>query len=437
VSSPSADIVAFGFDVTNLYHELSWRGMVSEATDELADLLEREAVTAYIGFDPTASSLHVGSLLTVMGLARLQRFGHHPIAIVGGGTGMIGDPSGKSQERKLLGREQLDENVAGIRKQLERFLDFDAGPNPARIVNNADWLASFDLLGFLRDTGKYFTVNYMLQKESVSRRLESEDGISFTEFSYLLLQARDFLELFDRFGCTLQMGGSDQWGNITAGIDLIRRLRSKKAHGLVWPLMTTASGGKFGKTESGTIWLDHERTSPFQLYQFWLNTEDRDVVSYLKLFTFLDQAAIAELEAVTTSAPERREAQRVLAREVTTLVHGSGEVEKAIRGSEQLFNKNPGALSVEDRLNSLADVPSSSVTMQQLEEKPLVQWLVETNLASSRSEATRLILGGGIYVNDVAEKDPKRKLTADDVWEKVLVVLGKGRRQKHVLKVQP
>ena len=237
--------------MTNLYDELFWRGMVSEATEGLADLLEREAVTAYIGFDPTASSLHVGSLLTVMGLARLQRFGHHPIAIVGGGTGMIGDPSGKSQERKLLAREQLDENVAGIKRQLERFLDFDAGPNPARIVNNADWLASFDLLGFLRDTGKYFTVNYMLQKESVSRRLESEDGISYTEFSYLLLQARDFLELFDRFGCTLQMGGSDQWGNITAGIDLIRRLRSKKAHGLVWPLMTTASGGKFGKTEVG------------------------------------------------------------------------------------------------------------------------------------------------------------------------------------------
>jgi tyrosyl-tRNA synthetase len=423
--------------VTNLYHELSWRGMVSEATDGLADLLEREAVTAYIGFDPTASSLHVGSLLTVMGLARLQRFGHHPIAIVGGGTGMIGDPSGKSQERKLLAREQLDENVVGIRKQLERFLDFDAGPNPARIVNNADWLASFDLLGFLRDTGKYFTVNYMLQKESVSRRLESEDGISYTEFSYLLLQARDFLELFDRFGCTLQMGGSDQWGNITAGIDLIRRLRSKKAHGLVWPLMTTASGGKFGKTESGTIWLDPERTSPFQLYQFWLNTEDRDVVSYLKLFTFLDQAAIAELEAVTGSAPEKREAQRVLAREVTTLVHGSGEFEKAIRGSEQLFSKNAFALPVEELLASLADAPSSDVTMQLIEEKPLVQWLVDTKLASSRSDATRLILGGGISVNDVVVKDPKKKLTADDVWQKVLVVLGKGRRQKHVLKVQP
>src|SRR4249919_851811 len=381
-----------------LFDELTWRGLVYDSTDGVAPALASERVTAYIGFDPTASSLHVGSLLTVMGLARLQRFGHTPIAIVGGGTGMIGDPSGKSQERQLLTREQIDDNVRGIRSQLERFLDFNAAPNAAKIVNNADWLASFDLLGFLRDTGKYFTVNYMLQKESVSRRLESEDGISYTEFSYLLLQARDFLELFDRFGCTLQMGGSDQWGNITAGIDLIRRLRSKKAHGLVWPLMTTASGGKFGKTESGTIWLDPERTSPFELYQFWLNTEDRDVVSYLKLFTFLDQAAIGELEVAAKSEPEKREAQRVLAREVTTLVHGSGEVEKAIRGSKQLFSKNALALPVEELLATLADAPSSEITMQLLEEKPLVQWLVDTKLASSRSDATRLILGGGISV---------------------------------------
>jgi len=423
--------------MTNLYDELAWRGMMSESTEGLSDLLARESVTAYIGFDPTASSLHVGSLLTVMGLARLQRFGHNPIAIVGGGTGMIGDPSGKSHERKLLSPEQLEENVAGIKRQLEKFLDFDAGPNRARIVNNAEWLASFDLLGFLRDTGKYFTVNYMLQKESVSRRLESEEGISYTEFSYLLLQARDFLELSDRYSCALQMGGSDQWGNITAGIDLIRRLRGKKAHGLVWPLMTTATGGKFGKTEAGTIWLDPERTSPFQLYQFWLNTEDRDVVSYLKLFTFLDQAAIDELEAATKSEPEKREAQRVLAREVTSLVHGAVEVEKAIRGSEQLFSRNAFALPVEELLSSLADAPSTSVTMQVIaEERPLVQWLVETKLASSRSEATRLVVGGGIYVNDVAVKDPKRKLTTGDVWEKALVVLGKGRRQKHVLKVE-
>src|SRR5438067_8823824 len=273
--------------MTNLFDELQWRGLVSEATEHLADAFTKERVTGYIGFDPTASSLHVGSLLTVMGLARLQRFGHSPIAIVGGGTGMIGDPSGKSQERQLLSHEQIEENVAGIRRQLERFLDFDRAGNPARIVNNADWLASFGLLGFLRDTGKHFTVNYMLQKESVNRRLENEEGISYTEFSYLLLQARDFLQLFDRFGCTLQMGGSDQWGNITAGIDLIRKLRAKKAHGLVMPLVTTASGVKFGKTELGTIWLDPAVTSPFKFYQFWLNTDDRDVVGYLKYFTFL------------------------------------------------------------------------------------------------------------------------------------------------------
>jgi hypothetical protein len=255
-----------------------------------------------------------------MGLARLQRCGHTPIAIVGGGTGMIGDPSGKSQERQLLTRDQIDANVAGIRAQLERFLDFDAPANAARIVDNAEWLGTIDLLSFLRDAGKHFTVNYMLQKESVSRRLESEDGISFTEFSYLLLQAYDFVQLFDRHHCTLQLGGSDQWGNITAGIDLIRKLRAVKAHGLVWPLLTTSSGTKFGKTEAGTIWLDSARTSPFKFYQFWLNTDDSDVVSYLKCFTFLDHAPIDALETATRTAPEKREAQRVLAREVTTTV---------------------------------------------------------------------------------------------------------------------
>src|SRR3954463_10281822 len=294
--------------MTNLFDELQWRGMVYDATEGVNDLLATERVTAYIGFDPTASSLHVGSLLTVMGLARLQRFGHVPIAIVGGGTGMIGDPSGKSLERVLLTAQQIAVNVAGIRTQLERFLDFGDAPNAARIVNNADWLGTIDLLSFLRDAGKHFTVNYMLQKESVSRRLESEEGISFTEFSYLVLQAYDFLQLFDRYGCTLQMGGSDQWGNITAGIDLIRKLRAKKAHGLVWPLMKTAAGTKFGKTESGTVWLDPARTSPFKFYQFWLNADDRDVIAYLKSFTFLERPAIDDLEAATTSAPEKREA---------------------------------------------------------------------------------------------------------------------------------
>src|SRR5438477_694418 len=292
--------------------------MVYDATEGLSELLGKESVTAYIGFDPTASSLHVGNLLTLMGLARLQRFGHSPIAIVGGGTGVIGAPSGKSQERVLLSPQQIDENVAGVKVQLERFLDFGAARNAARLVNNADWLGTIDVVSFLRDAGKHFTVNYMLQKESVSRRLESEDGISYTEFSYLVLQAYDFLQLFDRYGCTLQMGGSDQWGNITAGIDLIRKLRAKKAHGLVWPLMKTASGTKFGKTEAGTVWLDAERTSPFKFYQFWLNTEDSEVISYLKVFTFLERPAIAALEQARNTAPEKREAQRVLAREVTT-----------------------------------------------------------------------------------------------------------------------
>ena len=421
--------------MANLYDELKWRGLVSESTEGLADAFASERVTAYIGFDPTASSLHVGSLLTMMGLARLQRAGHLPIALVGGGTGMIGDPK-PTQERPLLSLEEIERNVAGIKPQLARLLDFDSVTNPARIVNNADWLAKFDLLGFLRDTGKYFTVNYMLQKEAVNRRLESEEGISYTEFSYLLLQARDYLELFDRYHCTLQLGGSDQWGNITAGIELIRKLRGKKAHGLVWPLMTTAGGTKFGKTEAGTIWLDPERTSPFEFYQFWLNTDDRDVVSYLKYFTFLDQDRIEALARATQSAPEKREAQRVLAGDVTARVHGADEEEKARRASEQLFSGNAFALPVQDLLATLGDAPSTNVTLQQLqEERPITQWLVDTRMVSSRSEATRLIRGGGIYLNDECVKDEKRRLGVDDLWQGALAVLARGKRVKHVLKL--
>ncbi len=421
--------------MANLYDELKWRGLVSESTEGLADAFASERVTAYIGFDPTASSLHVGSLLTMMGLARLQRAGHSPIALVGGGTGMIGDPK-PTQERPLLSLEEIERNVAGIKPQLARLLDFDSTTNPARIVNNADWLAKFDLLGFLRDTGKYFTVNYMLQKEAVNRRLESEEGISYTEFSYLLLQARDYLELFDRYHCTLQLGGSDQWGNITAGIELIRKLRGKKTHGLVWPLMTTAGGTKFGKTEAGTIWLDPERTSPFEFYQFWLNTDDRDVVSYLKYFTFLDQDQIEALARATQSAPEKREAQRVLAGDVTARVHGADEEEKARRASEQLFSGNAFALPVQDLLATLGDAPSTDVTLQQLqEERPITQWLVDTRMVSSRSEATRLIRGGGIYLNDECVKDEKRRLGVNDLWQGVLAVLARGKRVKHVLKL--
>jgi tyrosyl-tRNA synthetase len=280
----------------SLLEEFAWRGMISEASDGLPEVLSRERVTAYIGFDPTAASLHVGSLLTMLNLARLQRAGHSPIGLVGGGTGLIGDPSGKSQERNLLTFEQVEVNAGGIRRQLERFLDFNSAVNPARVVNNVDWLRPIGFLDFLRDVGKHFTVNYMLAKESVKRRVGGEEGISFTEFSYQLLQAYDYLVLHDRYGCTLQMGGSDQWGNITSGCELVRRVRGTRVHGLVWPLMTTSTGAKFGKTEAGTIWLDPALTSPFRFYQFWLNTDDRDVVQHLKFFTWLERRAIDELE---------------------------------------------------------------------------------------------------------------------------------------------
>ncbi len=422
--------------MANLFDDLSWRGMVSEATEGLAELFDKERVTAYIGFDPTASSLHAGSLLTVMGLARLQRAGHTPIAIVGGGTGMIGDPSGKSRERVLLGPEQIDINVAGIRGQLERFLDF-SGSNAARIVNNADWLGTIDLISFLRDAGKHFTVNYMLQKESVSRRLESEDGISFTEFSYLVLQAYDFLQLFDRYGCTVQMGGSDQWGNITAGIELIRKLRARKAHGLVWPLMKTATGAKFGKTEAGAIWLDAARTSPFKFYQFWLNTDDRDIVPYLKYFTFLEESVIDELAAITASSPERREAQRTLAREVTGLVHGTDHVARAERASTILFAEDITAQSVEDVIAVFDDVPSTSIDAAEFEPDgvSLIDLMARVKLAPSKGEARRLVASGGVYINNRRVQDVQLRLRASDAIEGRLFVLRKGTKQNHLIRV--
>src|SRR6266576_2249294 len=303
----------------NLFDEFQWRGMLYEATPELREVLAKEKVTAYIGFDPSAASLHVGSLLPIMGLARLQRFGHTPIAIAGGGTGLIGDPSGKTKERQLLTREQVEENLVGIRDQLSHFLDFDAKENPARIVNNADWLGPITMMEFLRDVGKYFTINNLIGKEAIKRRRESDEGISFTEFSYPLLQAYDYLVLHDRFGCSLQMGGSDQWGNILAGIDLIRRLRGAHAHGLVFPLVTTSAGVKFGKPEAGAVWLDPKLTSPYRFYQFWLNTDDRDVIVYLKFFTWLSREEIAEFEESVRAEPEKRTAQKELARHVTTM----------------------------------------------------------------------------------------------------------------------
>jgi tyrosyl-tRNA synthetase len=422
--------------MANLFDELSWRGLVHQHTEAVPELLARERVTAYIGFDPTAASLHVGSLLTVMGLARLQRFGHTPIAIVGGGTGMIGDPSGKSQERVLLTNEQVEANVRGIRAQLERFLDFGTAANAARIVNNADWLAAIDLLTFLRDAGKHFTVNSLLQKESVARRLDSEEGISFTEFSYVLLQAYDFVQLFDRYGCRLQLGGSDQWGNITAGIDLIRKVRGARAHGLVWPLMTTAAGTKFGKTEAGTVWLDPARTSPFKFYQFWLNTDDRDVVRHLKSFTFLERPAIEEIAAAHRDAPERRDAQRMLAAEMTMRVHGADALARAARASGLLFGEDITTLPAADVLEVFEDVPSTALAASEMERGVgVVDLVARTALAPSKSEARRLVQAGGVYVNNRRITDAQARITRADAIEGQVLVLRKGARQHHLVRL--
>jgi tyrosyl-tRNA synthetase len=421
----------------NLFDELAWRGLVSDKTEGVAEMLASERVTAYIGFDPTASSLHVGSLLTMMCLARLQRFGHRPIALVGGATGMIGDPSGKSQERVLQSLDQIAANVAGNQAQLERVLDFNAADNPALIVNNADWLGATGLLPFLRDVGKHFTVNFMLQKESVARRMDTDDGISYTEFSYLLLQACDYLHLFDAFNCRLQMGGSDQWGNITAGIDLIRKLRGAKAHGLVWPLMKTASGVKFGKTEQGTIWLDPERTSPFRFYQFWLNTDDSNVIDYLKYFTFLDAAAVAELAEAFRRAPEKREAQRTLAREVTGLVHGAEQVARAERASALLFGEQITELTADEVLAVFDDVPSTDLAADEIgpDGIGLVDLLVRAQAAPSKSEARRLVQSGGVYVNNRRTADPQVRLGRGDAIGGRVFVLRKGQKQQFLVRL--
>ncbi len=422
----------------NVFDELEWRGMVREATDGAREWLGAERVTAYIGFDPTAPSLHVGSLLTVMGLARLQRFGHTPIALVGGGTGLIGDPSGKSQERNLQTFEQVEANAEGLRRQLERFLDFSPGlSNRALMRNNVEWLRPIGFLDFLRDVGKHFTVNGMMAKESVRRRIEGVDGISFTEFSYQLLQAYDYLVLHDRERCSLQMGGTDQWGNITAGCDLVRKVRGARVHGLVWPLLTTASGAKFGKTEAGTVWLDGERTSPFRFYQFWLNTDDRDVVGHLRCFTWLDRAAIDGLAAAVAERPAAREAQRTLAREVTGLVHGAEEVARAERASAVLFGGSVAGASAEELLVVFEDVPSVTVKEPDLNALTGSALAVLAGLAQSRGEAARLIKQGGFYVNDRRVSDDRALVSSGEAIDGRLLVLRKGQRERRIVQVVP
>ena len=417
----------------DLYGELEWRGLVYDATEGAREALARETVTAYIGFDPTAASLHVGSLLQMVLLAHLQRHGHSPIAVVGGGTGLIGDPK-PTAERALLTVEEVKTNVEGIRGQLARFLDFESTTAPARLIDNAEWLTRLTAIDFMRDVGKHFSINAMLSKEAVKRRIETDEGISYTEFSYALLQAYDYLVLFDRFTCTLQMGGSDQWGNITAGMDLVRRVRGAKVHGLVSPLITTAAGTKFGKTEAGAVWLDAARTKPYEFYQFWLNTDDRDAVKYLKFFTFLDRARIEELEAAGAREPEQRHPQRALAREVTRLVHGDDAVHAAEAASEKLFSGDVAAMSVRELLEVFANVPSKTIDRAP-DGWRLVNLLTEVGVTASNSEATRLIRSGGIYVNERRIADEKARLSAEQAIEGQLFVIRKGKRENFLIRI--
>jgi len=415
--------------------ELKWRGVLYDYTEGLEELTGR--VVGYIGFDPTAKSLHVGSLLPLITLSRFQRFGNIPIAVIGGGTGLIGDPSGKTKERPLLSKEEIEENIEGIKAQIEKFLDFKAKENPAKIVNNYDWLGEIKLVDFLREVGKHVTVNYMLQKESVRNRLQREEGISFTEFSYMLLQAYDFLVLYDRENCVLQMGGSDQWGNITAGIDLIRKMRGGKAYGLVFPLITTSSGVKFGKTEEGTVWLDPNLTSPFKFYQFWINTDDADVIRYLKYFTFLGEREIGELEESLKREPEKREPHRVLAREVTRMVHGEDAMRRAERASKVLFGEEIKDLNLREILEIFSDVPSREIPKERFEGEgyPLVELLVDVGLFPSKGEARRAINGGGVYVNNIRVSDVQDKISLSRAIEGKVLILRKGKKNYLLVKL--
>ena len=420
----------------NVFEEFRWRGMLYDASEGLEEALKSRSMTAYIGFDPTAASLHVGSLLPIMGLVRLQQYSHKPIALVGGGTGMIGDPSGKTQERQLLSKEQIEYNLEGIKAQLSLFLDFESKTNPARLINNAEWLTSISLVDFLRDVGKHFTVNYMLAKESVRRRYEEGDGISFTEFSYMLLQAYDFLVLHDRYGCTLQMGGSDQWGNIVAGTELIRKMRATRSYGMVFPLLTTTAGIKFGKTEAGSVWLDPNLTSPYQFYQFWINTDDQDVVKYLKFFTMLNQREIAELEISVSTSPENRTAQKRLAEEVTRMVHGESNLLKAVHASQVLFGGEIVDLSAREVLDIFAEVPSSDMPRANFEGEgvTIIDLVVACGYATSKSAARRLIEAGGIYVNNRRVSDIHAMIGLSSLIDGQYLVLRKGAREYHLMR---
>ena len=443
---------------TGVLEELQWRGLVYQYTDGVPGVLAAGPVSAYIGFDPTASSLHVGSLLPIMVLVHLQRSGHRPVALVGGGTGMIGDPSGKTSERQLLTSEQVADNAAAIHAQLARFLDFE-GPSAARMRDNAAWLNSLPLVEFLRDTGKHFTVNYMLQKDSVRSRMDA--GISYTEFSYMLLQAYDFLELYKREGVRMQIGGSDQWGNITAGVELIRRSVGVEAHCVTLPLVTTASGAKFGKSEAGAVWLDPSLTSPYKFYQFWINADDRDVAKYLRYFTLLTRQAIEGLEATASERPEAREAQRALAMDVTSRVHGAEAARDAADASRLVFDRGadphqfastvlesltqelPSAavdLRTSNGVASVTTADGSAVTIPLKNGSDgagvdVLDAFVVTGLVKSKGDARRLLQQGGLYANGEKLSPENSVLTVHRAIHGTYYVLRKGGREIAIVRL--
>ncbi|MDQ4089909.1 MAG: tyrosine--tRNA ligase [Actinomycetota bacterium] len=423
----------------DVFDELAWRGLLHQVTDDaLGDKLGGEPFTVYHGIDMTADSLHVGSLVGVLVLRLFQSYGHRPVVLLGAGTTRIGDPSGKRAERPMLSPDEIAANTAGIRAQLERLLDFTPGPAGAVLVDNTDWLAPMPLLDFLRDVGKHFTVNAMLAKESVRARFTEVDvGISYTEFTYMLLQAYDYLHLFDVEGCRLQIGGSDQWGNITAGIELIRRARGAEAYGLTWPLVTKADGTKFGKSEAGNVWLDPVRTSPYEFFQFWMNTDDRDVVRYLRTFTSLDEAQIGSLEETLAQEAGERNVHRTLAHQVTSLIHGQEAATSALQSSAALFGGDLRDLSEAALAEAFADAPSTELPPSRLEAGvPLVDLLAETGLVASKSAGRHAITQGGVSVNGERATNFDRKVGPADVLAGGFVVLKRGKRSYHVLRVR-
>jgi tyrosyl-tRNA synthetase len=422
----------------NFLDELHWRGLVADCTDteQLARRAAAGPLTVYAGFDPTADSLHVGNLVPLLGLRRFQQTGQHPIALAGGATGSIGDPSGKSQERQLLTGEVLAHNIARIKEQLKRLLDFDVGTNPARLLDNASWTDPVRYLDFLRDIGKHFSVNQMVAKESVRARMEDrEAGISYTEFSYMLLQAFDFYVLCRDYSCELQIGGSDQWGNITAGIELTRKKLGRTVFGLTLPLITNADGSKFGKSVAGAIWLDPARTSVYRFYQFWIRTDDRDVIRYLKFFTFLGREEIEALERQHTENPGARAAHKALAKSVTELIHGAAATTEAMRASEILFGGELTGIAETTFKEIVGEVPTKEISIAQLSGAglPLVEAMVLSGLSPSKGQARKDIEGGGVYLNNVREAVPQRGLTPNDLLFGKHVLLRKGKRNYVVL----